>query len=726
MVIQGQLAGIWRYPVSSLGGERLDRAEIGPRGLLGDRTFGLFDNEDGAHIYPARDARWNPAPLLSARLTANGPELSVNGTDWASADTPDMQAQVAQVLGRPASLRAYDAEIRPRYNVAPLHLLSLQAMAALRRAIPDSAIDARRFRPNLLVDLPDLAGEIPEYALLGVEFSLGGLRLRGTVPCGRCGFTSLPVGDGLPEDPAVLRTLVRRFERNFGIYCEVIDAGTLHVAAPLHATASAQGPGPVVIVGGGQAGVTAARALRKHGYVGPIRIFAAERHLPYERPPLSKHILNPGAIVSPLLSAQDAATANLALDLATPVEAIDLNARQVETADGSIVSFGTLILAMGGLARRLPGLNRGHGRVHELRSQDDAARLSGALHPGTRLFILGGGWIGMEIAAAARIAGAEVSLFVRSTALAPHMLPPVVSDALTALHRAHGITLHFGVEPRFHETETGVRCEVGGQHLTADHLLLAIGMVANDGLARRAGLDCANGILTDETGATSHEGVFAIGDVALPPSGRFETWQNANLQADRVARHILGQPAPPPEPLRFWSEQFGHRVQVVGRPDPKASLLSQSGQFWDFGSFAVGIDTPEAIHRAARRLSLSEPVAPGTPAPAPTAARKEYLLCPAADVTEGALLRIEHSARGALCATRQGGQTFVTDDRCPHAVASLSEGFVDDGRLICPLHFAEFDLRSGAPHHAPEGCGALTVHPTSERDGQIFVSLPHP
>lgn len=726
MVIRGQLAEIWRYPVSSLGGERLDRAEIGPRGLLGDRIFGFFDSESGAHIYPARDARWNAAPLIVARMAEDGPELSVNGTDWTPADAPEMQAQVAQMFGRPASLRAYDAGNRPRYNVAPLHLLSVQAMEALRRMIPDSAIDAQRFRPNLLVDLPDLPGDVPEYALLGQEFSVGGLRLRGTVPCGRCGFTSLQVGAGLPEDPAVLRTLVRRFGRNFGIYCDVIDAGSLHVDALLHARVSAPDAGPVLIVGGGQAGVMAARALRKHGYAGAIRIFAAERHLPYERPPLSKHICDPGAVVPPLLDAHDAAAARIALDLATPVEAIDLNARQIETADGSIVPFGTLLLATGGRARRVPALRRGHGRVHELRSRDDAERLSRALAPGTRLFILGGGWIGMEIAAAARMAGSEVSLFVRGTTLAPHILPPVVSDALAALHHAHGVALHFGVEPEFEETETGINCTIRGMRLTGDHLLVAIGMVPNDGLARRAGLACDGGIVTDDTGATAYPGVFAIGDVARPPGGRIETWQNANLQAERAACRILGQPAPPTEPHHFWSEQFGHRLQIVGQPDPQASLIAQDGQFWDFGSFAVGIDTPEAIHRAARKLSVCTTAAPRPSAAVAPVARQEYLLCPATDLIEGALLRIVHPARGPLCATRQDGRIYVTDDRCPHAVASLSEGFVEGGRLICPLHFAEFDLQDGRPHHAPEGCGPLMVHPASERDGQVFVSLPHP
>lgn len=721
-MIRGQLVEIWRYPVSSLRGEQLDHAILGPDGLHGDRRFGLFDRETGAHIYPVRDARWNAAPQLCARMGVAGLEVSVNGADWASADDPKMQAQMAQALGGPVDLRAYGDGVGPRYKLAPLHLLSLQAIAALRRLIPESAIDARRFRPNLLVDLPDLPGDIPEYALLGQEFTLGGVRLRGTVPCGRCGFTSLPIGE-MPEDPGVLRMLVRRFERNFGIYCEVIDAGPLNVAAPLYAEAGGKATVSVVIVGGGHAGVAAARALRRLGHVGAIRIFAAERHLPYERPPLSKHVLAPGAVMPPLLNEQQAADAGIALDLAIPVKEINLAARQVKTADGGVAGFGALILATGGSARRVPGLPHGSGRVHELRTLDDAERLAGVLHPGARLFILGGGWIGMEIAAAARMAGAQVSLFVRSATLAPRVLPKPVSDALAALHRMQGVALYFDAGPGFQETESGVMCQIGDQKLTGDHLLVAAGMVANDGLARRAGIACADGILTDADGKTAHEDVYAIGDVSRQPAGRIESWQNANQQAERAARRILGLSVPAQEPLRFWSEQFGQRLQIVGRPDPQAPVIAQSGQFWDFGDFAIGIDTPEAIHRVARRFDTRDrtPAAHGAALEIP---RAEHLLCSAAQLAEGEIHRIEHPARGPLCATRQDGQIYVTDDQCPHAVASLSKGFVDGGRLVCPLHFAEFDLCDGRPHNAPDGCGALMVHPATERGGQVFVRLP--
>lgn len=715
----GRLLDIWRYPVSSLAGERLEMANLIICGVQGDRQYGYFERQGSAHIYPARDARWNAAPQISARLTAEGPQLAIESGQWVGARDPAADAWLAAMFGHAVDLRSYDDVDRPRYTRAPLHLLSVQALNSLQRLLPDSTIDASRFRPNLLVDLPDLQGDIPEYALLGREFTVGNVRLRATIPCGRCGFTTLPTAD-LPQDPDILRTLVRRYQRNFGIYCEVIEPGDITVGAPLTYDCARNA---VVIVGGGQAGATVALALRRLGHTDPIRIIAAERHLPYERPPLSKQVLNLCEVAPPIMTAQEAARANITIDLATPVEALDLQARQLETADGNVIRFDTLILATGGRVRRQAGLNRGHGRVHELRLRDDAERLGRVLQPGTRLFILGGGWIGMEMAAVARMAGAEVDLFMRSARFAPRVLPEVVAETLSDLHLAHGVRVHPGATPVFLEHDTGISCRLGDMELNADHLIAAIGMVPNDGLARRAGLDCDDGIRTDEIGATGQQGVFAIGDVARPPSGRVESWQNADRQAKALACHIQGMPLPKPETLRFWSDQFGHRLQIVGRPDPQATLVAESDGFWDFGDFAIGIDRPEQIHRVSRRLAGVQ--SPQSAAPQSAAVRRiEHRLCASDELPDGALVRIVHPTHGPLCATRQAGQVHVTDDRCPHAVASLAQGFVDGGRLICPLHFAEFDLTDGSPHHAPEGCGALMIHPATERDGEIFVDLP--
>ena len=724
--LSGRVAALFRYPISSLLGERLAEARIGPDGIEGDRSYGLFDRESGIHIYPARDARWNDAPLLHSRLKADRLEISLDGGDWLGAVDGDADAVLARLFGRPVDLRAYDDAVRPRYKVAPLHVLSVQAMAALRTRLPASLIDERRFRPNILIDLPEAAGEIPEYALLGHEFTLGDLRLRGTVPCGRCGFTSLPVGD-LPSDPEVLKILLRHHERNFGIYCEVLTPGSLSQDARLSAEVEPPSIDPVVIVGAGQAGAMTALALRRLGYAGKIRIYGAERHPPYERPPLSKRLAGGDASQpSALLSPVEAEDADISLHLDTPVVAVDPDRRVIETLDGTEANFGTLVLSTGGVARRLPELDRGYGRVHVLRTIEDAGRMALFLKPGSRVAVYGGGWIGMEIASVARQNGAEVTLFARSQTLAPRILPPAVAQVIEALHRDAGVILHLGIEPRFRETAHGVSCAFGAEALTVDHLIVAIGMVANDGLARRAGLACDGGICVDDNGATDRAGIYAVGDVAQPKTGRIESWHNTNLQAERVARRILQRPEPPAEPPRFWSDQFGKRIQIIGRPDPKAVLMAQEpGRFWNFGGFAIGIDAPEPIHRFARDLAVMPPVsgAQRSAAPAQESPGIEQRLCGSSDIAEGELKRMVDLKGRALAVTRQEGRVYVTSDDCPHAEASLTAGFVSEGRIVCPLHFAEFRLDDGEPHQAPAGCGRLKVYPAREREGDIFIIL---
>lgn len=722
--LAGRVTALFRYPVSSLSGEALEEGWLGPGGIEGDRSYGLFDRESGIHIYPARDARWNGAPLLHSRLANEGLEISTDGRDWHGATEAGIPALLAELFGRPVDLRPYDDVSRPRYKLAPLHLLSLQSLAALRARLPASLLDERRFRPNILVDIPDGIGEIPEYALLGQEFTLGGVRLRGTTPCGRCGFTSLRI-DELPSDPEVLKTLLRHYERNFGIYCEVVTPGPLRQGAALVADVAPPSIDPVIIVGAGQAGAMTALALRRLGYAGKIRLYGAERHAPYERPPLSKRlVIGKAAPHVAVLSPGKAEELGIAVHLDTPVVAIDPDRRVIETADGTEASFATLVLATGGIARRLPEIDRGYGRVHVLRTIEDAERLALGLAPGGRIAVYGGGWIGMEIASVAREIGVEVTLFARSQTLAPRILPPAVAQVMEALHREAGVVLHLGIEPRFRETSAGVTCGFGAETLTVDHLVVAIGMVANDGLARRAGLACSNGIRVDNEGATHRAGIYAVGDAAQPTSGRIESWHNANVQAEQVARRILRLPALPIEPPRFWSDQFGRRIQIVGRPRPDALLVSQeAGRFWDFGSFAIGIDAPEQIHRFSRNLAMAPPEPAGREPPrdARGSAGVERRLCRSDEIAEGELKRMLDSESSPLAVTRQRGRVHVTSDDCPHAEASLAAGFVSEGRIVCPLHFAEFGLEDGKPHHAPTGCGHLRVYPANERDGEVFI-----
>lgn len=231
MSTAGRVAALWRYPVSSMGGERLERMELLPSGAAGDRTHGVFHAGTGEIAYPGRKREWMALPRAFSRRAADGAvEVSTDGQGWAGIDTPGGLAPLSALFGFPAAIRPYagegEAGPRPRYARAPLHLLTTAALRTLQAAIPASVLDERRFRPNILIDTPEDVQGIPEYGWAGREFRLGGAVLRGTIPCARCAFTTLEQ-PGLPDDREVLRALLHRFGRDLGLYCEVVRPGPI-------------------------------------------------------------------------------------------------------------------------------------------------------------------------------------------------------------------------------------------------------------------------------------------------------------------------------------------------------------------------------------------------------------------------------------------------------------------------------------------------------------------
>lgn len=193
----GAVTSLWRYPVSSLGGERKTSIKVGLGGIVGDRSHGVADVETGHVINPAQ-RQWQCAPQMLSRLgLGETPEVSCDGINWVPGDDPSGKAALEHAFGRPVHLRPYGARqdethTTHRYKLSPVHLISLQALAALRKLLPDSHIDERRFRPNIVVDLPfGTDNPPPEYLLLGREFQIGALRLRGVQKAGRCSFTTL-------------------------------------------------------------------------------------------------------------------------------------------------------------------------------------------------------------------------------------------------------------------------------------------------------------------------------------------------------------------------------------------------------------------------------------------------------------------------------------------------------------------------------------------------------
>ncbi|TVP47002.1 MAG: MOSC domain-containing protein [Halomonas sp.] len=714
------VTGLWRYPVSTLAGEQCASLQLDPDGPRADRTHGLFDAATGAPAYPVRDPSWNQAPALQAKVGQGGPVLSHDGQIWHDINGAATLEMLSKHFGRPVLAQRYGATLpdgtiaKARYNMAPVHLISRQALTQLERLLPDSQIDPRRFRPNIVVDLPYAPAGIPEYNLLGQTFRIGDVTLRGVAPCGRCGFTTLQQGD-LARDPDVLSALTKHFQRNLGIYCVIESPGEIHIEQSLCVPRMR----PIVIVGAGQAGAMTARTLRELGHQAPLHLIGDEPHAPYERPQLSKALFRTEAPTAAMTRAE-AQDLNIDLQTGCRVVALDADARTLKLADGTRLEYARLVIATGGQARN--PLELSGPRVRTLRTRKDAQAIATAAP--RRLLVLGGGWIAMEAAAAARAAGIEVTVLVRGPALAHRLLPVEVTDHLAALHRANGVDLRLGVTPRFTVEDTCVRATIEGATVTADLLLVATGITPDDSLGHQAGIASGNGIATDTAGATSQPLIHAVGDVALQPFAdtrmRIESWQNANDQSRACAHAMLGLPLSERAPLRFWSDQFGKRIQIAGQATPDAPLRARPADaarpFWNYGTFAVGIDRPQEIHQfdsyPASERANRRPLLPEGPGRA---------LVASLAVPEGALIRVEDPVHGALALTRLDGQVHAVADACPHAVASLADGFVANGHIVCPLHFAEFALTDGTPRNAPAGCGRLACWPVSEAGGEILI-----
>ena len=342
---------------------------------------------------------------------------------------------------------------------------------------------------------------------------------------------------------------------------------------------------PLVIIGAGQAGLSVATALRAGGYDGDLTLIGAEPHRPYERPALSKTVLSKAVLApdhdggapassyaEPPCLADPAQWRALALDarLGCRVRAIDRANRHLRCDDGSVVPYDTLFLATGGRARRLPGLDG--ERVHYLRDLDDARRLRQALTTARHLLVVGGGWIGLEVAATARQAGLAVTVLEAGSRLCERALPADAAARLLEYHRQRGVVFHFGVTARPRADTSGVYCELNGRTLSADHLLVGIGLVPETQLAAEAGLAVDDGVLVDAVGRTEDHRIFAVGDVARFPSHfsgaiqRLESWTHARLQAEVAAAAALGGNTGYRDLPWFWSDQFDLNVQVVGAP----------------------------------------------------------------------------------------------------------------------------------------------------------------
>ncbi|MGY8638967.1 FAD-dependent oxidoreductase [Bradyrhizobium sp. 14AA] len=347
----------------------------------------------------------------------------------------------------------------------------------------------------------------------------------------------------------------------------------------------------IAIVGAGQAGARAAEALRAAGHKGTIAVIGEERHLPYERPQLSKQILIDRTSV-PASIKEGAGWHALGVDLhlGTQVASCSLDRRKVELVDGRRIAFDRLVLATGVTARALPQLDGEGVPVHTLRTVEDALLLRKSLLPGKRIVLIGGGVIGLEVASAAIKSGCAVTVVEAADSLLSRALPGIVADFLQKRHESAGVQFRFGSSCR--AVVDGNLVLSDGSRIPADCVVVGIGAAPRVDLGRQVGLECSDGIRVDARGRSAAPGVYAIGDVAAQWSEnqqrwlRVETWANAQNQSMAVARSMVG-PAPAyNEAPWFWTDQYEINIQVAGdlsgaelvlRGDPRSGRFAVLG-----------------------------------------------------------------------------------------------------------------------------------------------------
>lgn len=372
--------------------------------------------------------------------------------------------------------------------------------------------------------------------------------------------------------------------------------------------------GRTIIVGAGQAGVNCALALREFGFAGDVTLLSDEAHEPYDRPPLSKEL---GGAPSPIVKREELADKSIALRLGIAATDLDRAARTLALNDGTTLPYDILVLATGGSARVLGSLPPDGRRVFVLRTLDDAHAIDRASQMARNALVLGGGWLGLESAAALRGRGCEVTLLEAADRLCARSVPAAISAWLHDLHSGHGVQIATGAAAKVAASPDGITAQWNGATATFDMAVVAIGLTPHDALARNAGLACQDGILTDDLGRTDDPAIFAIGDVARIRIGnemqRLESWKHAIAQGRRAAQAICGVPVSAPEAPWFWSEQYDRLIQVAGLPHPNLTLLAAETEphpLWRYGvgndiRAVIGVNRARDLRQAHRTLSTS-------------------------------------------------------------------------------------------------------------------------
>ena len=364
---------------------------------------------------------------------------------------------------------------------------------------------------------------------------------------------------------------------------------------------------PVVIVGGGHAAAQLCASLHEKGLSEGVQLICAESALPYQRPPLSKaHLKNPQESVQPIRPAEWYARAGVRCHLQRQAMHLDPVQQTLALDNGEVFGYERLVLATGTRARALSLVPTALANVHTLRTAVDADALRAQLHQAQRVVVLGGGFIGLEVAATAQALGKQVTVLEMAPRLMGRSVSLVLSEHVRATHVARGMDIRLatallGVQV---EGQRVVAVNLAQGHLPCDLVLVAVGAEPETRLAHEAGLTCDNGIVVDAAMRTSQPNIFAMGDcVSFPLEGdrrlRLESIQNANDQAKVVAQCLAGEAGRYQPMPWFWSEQGEMRLQMAGLWTPNAQSVCRPGA--QAGSFSW-------FHYDAARLACVESV----------------------------------------------------------------------------------------------------------------------
>jgi 3-phenylpropionate/trans-cinnamate dioxygenase ferredoxin reductase component len=379
-----------------------------------------------------------------------------------------------------------------------------------------------------------------------------------------------------------------------------------------------------VVIGAGQAGGWAAKTLRDEGFEGRVIIIGDENFAPHERPPLSKEVLlgdaeKDSCLLWPPGTLEDA---NIEMRLGETVTAIAADDHTLTLVGGETIAWNKMLIATGGRARSLDVEGVDLEGVFTLRTIEDAEGIRSRLSDGASVVVIGAGWIGLEVAAAARKRGASATVIEVADRVCARALTADMSQWVHALHERNGVDIrlttafsHFAGDGELQKVVLG-----DGTEIDCGIAVIGIGLIPNTELAAGAGLAVDNGIVVNENGQTSHPDIYAAGDVTNHPNPllgrrvRLESWENAQNQAINAAKAMLGAKEPYAEIPWFWSDQYDANIQMMGLPEEWDQTVTrgdrEAGEFIEFylkdGELqgAAAINNPRDL-RFTRRMITS-------------------------------------------------------------------------------------------------------------------------